>query len=111
MTITVPSRSAGDSSSAHSAARPVPLISSWSAMTASGQVCCTTGTTRSRYLPEADGDPAQPPPPPSDPTARATTSRLVNNAADACRPIRHFARADNGIVSVGLNALELVRDM
>lgn len=72
---------------------------------------CYGVTACALFLPEADGDPAQPPPPPSDPTARATTSRLVNNAADACRPIRHFARADNGIVSVGLNALELVRDM
>jgi hypothetical protein len=50
------------------------------------------------------------PPAPKTPTARAMTRREVTNAAVACTPIRIFARLVNGIVSVGLNALEFVVD-
>ena len=50
------------------------------------------------------------PPAPRAPTARAMTRREVTNAAVACTPIRIFARLVNGIVSVGLNALEFVVD-
>lgn len=49
-------------------------------------------------------------PPPRAPTARAMTSSDVINAGVACTPIRIFARLANGIVSVGLNALEFVVD-
>src|SRR6478609_2763394 len=64
--------------------------------------------------PGADGAPpltsqAQPPPPRA-PTARAITSNDVINAAVACTAIRILARLVNGIVSVGLNALEFVVD-
>ena len=51
-----------------------------------------------------------PPPPPRDPTARATTMSDVNSAAVASMPMRIFSREVNGIVSVGLNALELVNE-
>src|SRR3954447_15467643 len=44
------------------------------------------------------------------PTARAMTSREVKSAAVACIPMRIFTRLVKGIVSVGLNALELVVD-
>lgn len=47
---------------------------------------------------------------PMTPTARATTSREVSSAAVAWVPISSLARLVNGIVSVGLNALELVSD-
>ena len=50
------------------------------------------------------------PPAPRAPTARAMTRREVTNAAVAWTPIRIFARLVNGIVSVGLNALEFVVD-
>src|SRR6478609_4212749 len=50
------------------------------------------------------------PPAPRAPTARAMTRREVTNAAVACTPMRIFARLVNGIVSVGLNALEFVVD-
>jgi hypothetical protein len=50
------------------------------------------------------------PPPPSEPTARAMTSKAVSSAAVACSPINALARLVSGIVSVGLKALELVRD-
>ena len=49
-------------------------------------------------------------PEPREPTARAITNSDVINAAVACIPIRIFARLVNGIVSVGLNALEFVVD-
>ena len=45
---------------------------------------------------------------PSEPTARATTSSDVNSAALAWTAINAFARLLNGMVSVGLKALELV---
>jgi hypothetical protein len=48
--------------------------------------------------------------PPSAPTARATTSRDVSSAAVASMPINALARLLNGIVSVGLKALEFVVD-
>ena len=51
--------------------------------------------------------PAQPP---SDPTAFATSSREISRAAVACMPISTLALLVRGIVSVGLNALELVTD-
>jgi len=38
------------------------------------------------------------------------TSSEVTNAAVACTPIRILARLVNGMVSVGLNALEFVVD-
>ena len=49
-------------------------------------------------------------PGPREPTARAITNSEVISAAVACIPIRIFARLVNGIVSVGLNALEFVVD-
>ena len=52
----------------------------------------------------------QPVPSPSDPTARAMTIKEVSSAAVACSPINALARLVSGIVSVGLKALELVRD-
>lgn len=48
--------------------------------------------------------------PPSEPTARAITSRDVSSAAVASMPINALAREDSGMVSVGLNALELVSE-
>ena len=47
---------------------------------------------------------------PMDPTAKATTTRVVRSAAVAWRPISDLARLESGIVSVGLKALELVSD-
>ncbi len=44
------------------------------------------------------------------PTARAITNNEVNNAAMASMPISILARFVSGMVSVGLNALELVND-
>ena len=44
------------------------------------------------------------------PTARAMISRLVSSAAVACTLIKALARVVRGMVSVGLNALELVTD-
>jgi len=44
------------------------------------------------------------------PTARATITRVTINAAVACSPINILARVLSGMVSVGLNALELVSD-
>ena len=38
------------------------------------------------------------------------TIKEVRSAAVACRPINALARLVSGIVSVGLKALELVRD-
>lgn len=43
-------------------------------------------------------------------TARAMTSNDVSSAATLCTAISTFAREDSGIVSVGLNAVELVTD-
>ena len=48
--------------------------------------------------------------PPSEPTARAITSSDVSRAAVAWMPINILARVESGIVSVGLNALELVSE-
>ena len=45
-----------------------------------------------------------------DPTAREMTIRVISNAAVASSAISAFARELSGIVSVGLNALELVTD-
>jgi hypothetical protein len=47
---------------------------------------------------------------PRAPTARATTINEVSSAVVASIPINAFARLVNGMVSVGLNALELVVD-
>ena len=47
---------------------------------------------------------------PREPTARAMTSSEVSNAAVASTPMRILALLLNGIVSVGLNALEFVVD-
>ena len=47
---------------------------------------------------------------PSDPTAKATSTSDMSNAAVAWTPIRIFALLLSGMVSVGLNALEFVRD-
>ena len=49
-------------------------------------------------------------PEPRAPTARAMTSSEVISAAVACTPIRILTRLVNGMVSVGLNALEFVVD-
>ena len=49
-------------------------------------------------------------PPPRAPTARAMTSSEVIRAAVAWMPMRILARLVRGMVSVGLNALELVVD-
>jgi hypothetical protein len=62
----------------------------------------------SSCLPGPGGD--QLLPPPSDPTARAMTSKEVRRAAVACRAMNALARLVRGIVSVGLKALELVSD-
>ncbi len=43
-------------------------------------------------------------------TARATTSPIVSSDTSACIAISSFAALDNGIVSVGLNAVALVND-
>ena len=63
----------------------------------------------SRFLSLVTGG-GQPLPPPSEPTARAMTIKAVSSAAVACSPINALARLVRGIVSVGLKALELVRD-
>ena len=49
-------------------------------------------------------------PPPRAPTARAMTSSEVMSAAVARMPMRILVRLVNGMVSVGLNALEFVVD-
>ena len=48
--------------------------------------------------------------PPSEPTARAITSSDVSSAAVASMPMSALARVESGMVSVGLNALELVSE-
>jgi hypothetical protein len=62
-----------------------------------------------RFLSAGSGG-GQPLAPPSEPTARAMTIKEVSSAAVACSPINALARLVSGIVSVGLKALELVRD-
>jgi len=42
-------------------------------------------------------------------TARAITSPTVTNDSSACASMASLARPDRGIVSVGLNAVELVK--
>ena len=42
-------------------------------------------------------------------TARAATIATVTSDATACKPIRLFAMRVSGMVSVGLNAVALVR--
>ena len=69
-----------------------------------------TPTSPARPAPSSSYSPGDQPPPPSEPTARAMTSSDVSRAAVASTPMRIFARLVNGIVSVGLNALELVSD-
>jgi len=71
--------------------------------------CCAVASRFDLFLPTAAGG-DQPLPPPSDPTARAMTSKEVRSAAVACSPMNTLARLVRGIVSVGLNALELVSD-
>ena len=72
--------------------------------------CCAVTSRFSLFLPTAPGG-DQPLPPPSDPTARAITSKEVRSAAVACSPMNTLARLVRGIVSVGLKALELVREI
>ena len=94
---------------------PVPITTPWSIRP---PVMLGATSPRSRGLhratesPDEKGDDQddQPLPPPSDPTARAMTSKEVSSAAVACSPINAFARVVRGIVSVGLKALELVRE-
>jgi hypothetical protein len=71
--------------------------------------CCAVTSRFGLFLPTAPGG-DQPLPPPSDPTARAMTSKEVRSAAVACSPMNTLARLVRGIVSVGLKALELVSD-
>ena len=47
---------------------------------------------------------------PSTLTARAATSRTVTAERPDSRPISTFARRESGMVSVGLNAIEFVRE-
>ena len=89
------------------AALPAPAVPT----TAPASVCgrAQHGCLVSRCLSVGFGG-GQPVPPPSDPTARAMTIKEVRSAAVACSPINALARLVSSIVSVGLKALELVRD-